>query len=98
MSDDMCPCDCDELPEFTLADVQKVLDYIGSTAQAVVETKFMGTAAAGNLAEVLLEGMNEEREHCDITQGDALLSAKIALAHLREDPEYYTKLKAAMAK
>ncbi len=43
----------------------------------------------------LLEGMNVELEHCDFTDGDAILSARIALAHLREDPQYYRKLKEA---
>lgn len=43
----------------------------------------------------ILEGMNEEREHCDITHGDAVLTAKIALVHLKEDPQYYEKLKKA---
>lgn len=43
----------------------------------------------------LLEGMVVELEHCDITHGDPVTSAKIALVHLREDLEYYTKLKKA---
>lgn len=43
----------------------------------------------------LLEGMNVELEHSDFTHGDPVLSARIALAHLKEDPEYYRKLKAA---
>lgn len=43
----------------------------------------------------LLEGMNVELEHCDWTDGDSILSARIALAHLREDPDYYAKLKKA---
>lgn len=37
-------------------------------------------------------GMNVEREHDDVTNGDWRLIAKIALAHLRELPDYYTKL------
>jgi hypothetical protein len=45
----------------------------------------------------LLPGMRVELEHCDVTQGTALLSARIALAHLREDPQYYTKLAAMEA-
>jgi hypothetical protein len=43
----------------------------------------------------LLEGMNVELEHCDFSQGDPIISARIALAHLREDPDYYEKLKKA---
>ena len=40
----------------------------------------------------LLQGMNVELEHCDFTEGDAILSARIALAHLKEVNDYYTKL------
>lgn len=39
-------------------------------------------------------GMKVEHEHDDVTHGDSTLTAKIAAAHLKEDPEYYTKLKA----
>lgn len=37
-------------------------------------------------------GIREEREHDDVTGGDPRLVRRIALAHLREDPRYYTKL------
>jgi len=43
-------------------------------------------------------GMNVELEHggrfkdTDITGGDALATGKIALAHLREFPDYYDRL------
>ncbi len=40
-----------------------------------------------------LMGMNVELEHQDITHGDLIMTAKIALAHLKEMPDYYTKLK-----
>jgi len=38
-------------------------------------------------------GMNSELEHQDVTGGDLVKTAKIALAHLREVPDYYSKLK-----
>jgi len=38
-------------------------------------------------------GMKVEEEHKDITGGDPIMTAKIVLAHLEEDPHYYTKLK-----
>jgi len=38
-------------------------------------------------------GLNVETEHDDVTDGDPILIAKIALAHLREVKDYYTKLK-----
>lgn len=42
--------------------------------------------------EQLQMGMNVELEHVDITNGDPILTAKIALAHLKEIPDYYTRL------
>jgi hypothetical protein len=45
-------------------------------------------------------GLHVELEHgrrdtrTDVTHDDPLLTAKIALAHLREDPQYYTRLRA----
>ena len=38
-------------------------------------------------------GMKVEREHEDITKGDPIKTAKIVIAHLKEVPNYYTKLK-----
>jgi hypothetical protein len=38
-------------------------------------------------------GMKVETEHKDVTHGDPKETAKIAYAHLREVPDYYTKLK-----
>ncbi len=38
-------------------------------------------------------GMDVEKEHKDITKGDKKLTRKIVDAHLKEDPNYYTKLK-----
>jgi len=46
----------------------------------------------------LRRGMNVELEHgrrdplTDVTGDDPLVTAKIALAHLREMPDYYTRL------
>jgi len=38
-------------------------------------------------------GMKVEQEHTDITKGDLLKTGRIALAHLYELPDYYTRLK-----
>jgi len=38
------------------------------------------------------KGMNVELEHRDVTKGNLLLTGKIALAHLREWSDYYTRL------
>ena len=37
-------------------------------------------------------GMNVELEHQDVTDGSLVKTAMIAAAHLREIPDYYTKL------
>jgi len=49
----------------------------------------------GSLKE-LQEGLKEELEHKDITKGKTHCTAKIALAHLEEHPDYYKRLKEAM--
>jgi hypothetical protein len=38
-------------------------------------------------------GMNVEMEHQDVTKGNVVMTAKIAAAHLKENPKYYTLLK-----
>ena len=38
------------------------------------------------------KGVNVETEHKDVTKGNAIATGKIALAHLREIPDYYTRL------
>jgi len=43
-------------------------------------------------------GLNEELEHRDITDGDPILTGKIALSHLKEKPDYYTRLNEMMNK
>ncbi len=41
-------------------------------------------------------GMKEEQEHADVTGSDKEAIKKIVLAHLAEDPHYYTKLGTVM--
>ena len=77
-----CSCKCDELGPFTADDLKRVEAYLE-----------MGLSPKDQ--ELVLEGMNVELEHCDITCGDPLLTARIALAHLKEDNAYYEKLKKA---
>jgi len=38
------------------------------------------------------KGLNVELEHTDVTRGDLTLTGMIALAHLEEWPDYYTRL------
>lgn len=42
--------------------------------------------------EQMKKGMKVEREHDDVTHGSHEMVKKIAMAHLKEDPKYYTKL------
>ncbi len=37
------------------------------------------------------QGLKAELEHRDVTHGDLLMTGRIALAHLREDPYYYAR-------
>lgn len=39
-----------------------------------------------------VRGLNEELEHKDVTKKRAIMTGKIALDHLKEDPKYYSKL------
>lgn len=46
-----------------------------------------------NLKSQLKKGITvEAQEHADISKGNSLIAARIALAHLKEDPQYYTHL------
>jgi len=42
--------------------------------------------------EEFRRGLEVEREHVDVTGGDAVTTARIVMAHLREKPNYYTLL------
>jgi len=47
---------------------------------------------------IFKKGLNIELEHKNITHGNPELTAKIAIAHLKEDPKYYYKLSKQEAK
>ena len=62
-------------------------------------TSEMVDLLAKNLPEIqvvnkaeFIKGMGIEQEHSDIVGQDTIKLAKIALAHLREIPDYYTRL------
>lgn len=68
----------------------------GKAQQAMMEAAIVAGADWGEIApEEFYMGMKEEREHADITGGDLATAARIVLAHLKENPRYYTKMKAA---
>jgi len=52
----------------------------------------VGGKAKYSLAQFKM-GMKTELEHRDITKGNPVKTAKIVIAHLKEVPDYYTKLK-----
>jgi len=66
------------------------------------DAKRIGDALGVNWAEVRLDefraGLGVELEHgardpeTNVTNDDEILTGKIALAHLREYPDYYTRL------
>ena len=95
---DRCPCDCKSLPAFTLDEVVNAgidLGYLDADRVAGDITGEVGMARAGSPLEKLQIGMALEMEHCDITRGDPILTARIAISHLRENSLYYERLKEA---
>jgi len=65
-----------------------------TSAQARRAADAIGVVPAreGFTALDLARGMNVELEHTDVTHGRLVPTAKIALAHLRERPDYYERL------
>lgn len=67
-------------PAFTFAQARRAASRLGVSGLVPVRT--------------LRVGMNVEREHRDIGAcRSPVLAARIALAHLRERGDYYTRLK-----
>lgn len=71
-------------------------DYIKeittSVAQDTAKTLGLDFSKLEFSFEDFAEGMRVEMEHKDVTGGDPIKTAKIALAHLRERPDYYKLL------
>jgi len=68
-------------PRFTVTQAQRALRKLRNLPKGVTPRK-------------LAAGMNVEREHRDIGSCHSpTLAARIALAHLRERPDYYRRLK-----
>lgn len=72
-------------------------------ARTLGETIGIDWAASPFAVEELLTGLEVELEHgahdpqTDVTGDDPVLTAKIAWAHLKELPDYYTRLTAMEA-
>jgi hypothetical protein len=75
------------MQRFTRSDAARALDLAGID---ISDEKYT--------VEDVATGMNVETEHgtrfpdLDVTGDDPVLTAKIALAHLREFPDYYERL------
>jgi hypothetical protein len=73
--------------QFTLAEAKRIGDALGIDWLAFdVEQFLMGL-------KVELEHGTRETQ-TNVTDDDALITGKIALAHLKEFPDYYTRLSA----
>lgn len=74
-----------ERKNYKFEDVKRVQNLLGIDFSEIDDHEF-------------LMGLNVELEHgkidpeTDVTGDDDVLTAKIALAHLREYPDYYTRL------
>lgn len=60
------------------------------------EIKSIGETVGVDFSKIDLKqfakGLQVEQEHSDLTNGDPAMTAKIVMAHLREIPDYYTRL------
>lgn len=90
-----CPCDCSKLEPFTEEEAATALGRLNYVLEGGVWRR-LGVFEFAPEIRALQAGMNEELEHCDITGGDPIMTARIALAHLKEDPLYYEKLARAI--
>lgn len=75
---------------------KSIVATTNAKAVSKAEAKAIGEKLKVDFDEVDLEqfrkGLEVEQEHKDVTGGDPIKTAKIALAHLRERADYYTKL------
>ncbi len=71
--------------EFTAQEAQRIGDALGINWAAVSLEEFRA-----GLAVELEHGARDPET--DVTHDDELLTGKIALAHLKEYPDYYTRL------
>jgi hypothetical protein len=76
---------------------KKIKKSLPFAKSAEAMCKQIGDSLGVNWKEVDLDefcdGMLVELEHTDVTGGDPVQTAKIVLAHLKERPDYYSRLK-----
>jgi hypothetical protein len=79
--------------EFTEADVEAAAHMMGLELIPIKELMKKKDRQHNQVAPCqLLKGLNVETEHMDITGGNLLATAHIAVAHLQELPDYYNRL------
>jgi hypothetical protein len=82
-----------------VVDVTARKSFTAEEARSIGETIGVDWASAPFDVEQLRMGMNVELEHglqdllTNVTGDDPLVTGKIALAHLNEFPDYYTRLR-----
>jgi hypothetical protein len=83
-----------------LEQVDKELMALESMAKGEPDAKKIGDKLGVDWGKTDLKqfqmGMKEELEHKDVTGGDPEETGKIVLAHLKEKPDYYTRLNQIM--
>jgi hypothetical protein len=83
----------EKLFAFTDADVQAAAHMMGLELIPLKELSKKKDRQHNQVCPCqLLKGLNVELEHQDLTGGNLLATAKIAVAHLQELPDYYTRL------
>jgi len=65
--------------QFTVSEAKEIGDQLGVDWKKIDKNEFT-------------RGLSVELEHKDVTGGDLVATGKIALAHLKELPDYYTRL------
>ena len=87
------------LPPELIADLSKI-DYRLKTSNVKLTKEFTKEDALDLMdkynfdfnTDEFIMGMNDELEHEDVTHGDPDMTAKIVADHLREHPDYYSRL------
>ena len=67
--------------------------FSASEAKQVAKSLGLSSSKEKFTPKALQQGLNIELEHKGLTGGQPKATGHIALDHLKEDPEYYTKLK-----
>ena len=97
----LTPTPANPMAEFAF---KSIIMQAGPSAAAIKalapEIAELATQAGIDLDKIneneIMSGYQDEQEHNDVTGGDPLSVMKIVATHLKEDPEYYSKIQAAV--